>query len=65
LRSTALHPEDNVKTAMALFESAQSEILAVADAETGAVLGTLGEAYAARRYAAETDRAAKGVLGGG
>jgi chloride channel protein, CIC family len=65
LPSTALHPEDNVKTAMALFESAQSEILAVADAETGAILGTLGEAYAARRYAAETDRATKGVLGGG
>jgi CIC family chloride channel protein len=65
LPSTALRPEDNVKTAMALFESAQSEILAVADAETGAILGTLGEAYAARRYAAETDRAAKGVLGGG
>jgi CIC family chloride channel protein len=65
LPSTALHPEDNVKAAMALFESAQSEILAVADTETGAILGTLGEAYAVRRYAAETDRAAKGVLGGG
>jgi CIC family chloride channel protein len=65
LPSTALHPEDNVKAAMTLFESAQSEILAVADAETGAILGSLGEAYAARRYAAETDRAAKGVLGGG
>ena len=26
---------------------------------------SLGEAYAARRYAAETDRATKGVLGGG
>jgi CIC family chloride channel protein len=65
LPSTALHPEDNVKAAMALFESAQSEILAVEDAETGAILGTLGEAYAVRRYAAETDRAAKGVLGGG
>jgi hypothetical protein len=29
------------------------------------VLGALGEAYAARRYAAAVDRAAKGVLGGG
>jgi CIC family chloride channel protein len=65
LPATALHPGDNVKEAMALFESAQSEILAVTDAETGAILGLLGEAYAARRYAAETDRAAKGVLGGG
>jgi chloride channel protein, CIC family len=65
LPATALHPEDNVKEAMALFESAQSEILAVTDAETGAILGLLGEAHTARRYAAETDRAAKGVLGGG
>jgi hypothetical protein len=29
------------------------------------VLGTLGEAYAARRYAQETNLAMKGVLGGG
>ena len=65
LAATSLHPEDNVKEAMALFESAQSEILAVSDAETGAIVGMLGEAHAARRYAAETDRAAKGVLGGG
>ena len=31
----------------------------------GHVLGTLGEAFAARRYAQETDGAMKGVLGGG
>jgi hypothetical protein len=29
------------------------------------VVGTLSEAFAARRYAQETDLAAKGVLGGG
>jgi len=31
----------------------------------GKVVGGLGEAYVARRYAAAVDRAAKGVLGGG
>ena len=31
----------------------------------GQVLGSLGEAYAARRYAQETNLAMKGVLGGG
>ena len=34
-------------------------------AESEQVLGTLGEAYAARRYAQETNLAMKGVLGGG
>jgi CIC family chloride channel protein len=62
--ATPLHPDQNVKDAMGLFESAQSEILAVTELGTGAVVGLLGEAYAARRYAEETDRAAKGVLGG-
>ena len=33
--------------------------------EAEQVLGTLGEAYAARRYAQETNLAMKGVLGGG
>ncbi len=33
--------------------------------EPGRVLGTLGEAYAARRYAQETNLAMRGVLGGG
>ncbi len=60
-----MHPEQNVRDAMALFESTQSEILAVTDSKTGAILGLLGEAFAARRYTQETDRAAKGVLGGG
>jgi CIC family chloride channel protein len=62
--ATPLHPDQNVKEAMGLFEASQSEILAVTEPGTGAVVGLLGEAYAARRYAEETDRAAKGVLGG-
>jgi CIC family chloride channel protein len=65
LRQTSLHPDQNIKTAMAMFASARSDILAVTDPETGEVLGLLGEALAARRYAEETERAAKGVFGGG
>ena len=49
---------------MARFEAAHSELLAVTDPETGAILGQLGEAHATRRYAQEADRAAKGVFGG-
>ena len=61
----ALVPEMDVKAALALFETAQSEVLAVTDAASGALLGTLGEAYAARRFAEALDLAARGILEGG
>ena len=48
-----------------LLSSAQMLTLAVTARGTDQVLGTLGEAYAARRYAQETNLAMKGVLGGG
>ncbi len=51
-----------VKEALALFETTQSEILAVADPDGGALLGTLGEAFAARRFADAIAMAARGVL---
>ena len=59
----ALRPEQNIQDAMLAFETTGSETLVVVDAN-GVVVGTLGEAYAARRYAAAADRMAKGVLGG-
>ncbi len=65
LQATTLHPDDNIRAALDLFGSAQTDTLAVTARETGQVLGTLGEAFAARRYAQETDGAMKGVLGGG
>ncbi len=65
LPATVLHPDDNVRRALDLFGAAQADTLAVTARGTGQVLGTLGEAYAARRYAQETNRAMKGVLGGG
>jgi CIC family chloride channel protein len=65
LPATTLHPDDNIRVALDLFGVAHTDTLAVTARETGQVLGTLGEAFAARRYAQETDGAMKGVLGGG
>ena len=65
LPATVLHPDDNVRRALEVFGASQADTLAVTERETGQVLGTLGEAYAARRYAQETNLAMKGVLGGG
>jgi CIC family chloride channel protein len=65
LPATTLHPDDDIRTALDLFGVAHTDTLAVTARETGQVLGTLGEAFAARRYAQETDGAMKGVLGGG
>ena len=65
LPATTLHPDDDVRAALDLFDAAGADTLAVTARETGAVLGTLGEAFAARRYAQETNAAIKGVLGGG
>jgi CIC family chloride channel protein len=65
LPATTLHPDDDIRGALDLFGAEQTDTLAVTARETGQVLGTLGEAFAARRYAQETDGAMKGVLGGG
>ncbi len=65
LPATTLHPDDNVRSALDLFGAAHTDTLAVTSRGTGHVLGTLGEAFTARRYAQETDGAMKGVLGGG
>src|SRR5208283_3418971 len=65
LPATTLHPDDDIKTALDLFGAAHADTLAVTERDDGHVLGTLGEAFAARRYAQETGGAMKGVLGGG
>jgi CIC family chloride channel protein len=64
LRDFTLAPNQNIREALDAFEKSGSDILVVVDGEA-AVVGILGEAYAARRYAAAVDNAAKGVLGGG
>ncbi|MGD1036851.1 MAG: chloride channel protein [Roseiarcus sp.] len=65
LPATTLHPDVDARSALAIFDAAEADTLAVTERETGLVVGLLGEAFAARRYAQETDQAAKGVLGGG
>ncbi len=60
-----LHPDLDVRAALAVFDSAQADTLAVVDRQSEIVVGTLSEAFAARRYALEADSAARGVLGGG
>ncbi|MGO9768542.1 MAG: chloride channel protein [Roseiarcus sp.] len=65
LAETTLHPDVDVRSALAIFDAAEADTLAVTERDTGHVVGLLGETFAARRYAQETDRAAKGVLGGG
>jgi CIC family chloride channel protein len=65
LPEIVLNPDDDIGTALETFGAAHADTLAVAERGTGQVLGTLGEAYAARRFAQETNLAMKGVLGGG
>ena len=62
---TMLHPEVDVRSALAIFDAAAADTLAVTDRASEAVLGTLSEAFAARRYAQETSQAAGDELGGG
>ena len=64
LPDNALMPDMNVKTAMTLFERTEAETLAVVDTpEDRRVVGVLTEAFAARRYAEELDKASRGALG--
>jgi CIC family chloride channel protein len=65
LPATVLHPDDNVHRALDLFGASQADTLVVTARGSEQVVGTLGEAYAARRYAQETNLAMRGVLGGG
>jgi chloride channel protein, CIC family len=65
LPATVLHPDQDIGVALEAFDAAHADTLAVTARGTDQVLGTLGEAYAARRYAQETNLAMKGVLGGG
>ena len=65
LPATVLHPDQDIGVALKAFDVAEADTLAVIARGTEQVLGTLGEAYAARRYAQETNLAMKGVLGGG
>jgi CIC family chloride channel protein len=58
-----LTPDMNAKTAMALFDKAEADLLAVVDPVTGAPLGTVTETFLARRYAEKADAAARNAIG--
>jgi hypothetical protein len=60
-----LHPDQDIGVALEAFDAAHADTLAVTASGTGQVLELLGAAYAARRYAQETNLAMRGVLGGG
>ncbi len=59
-----LLPQMTIKEAVAAFESAESDALAVVDApDTRRVIGLLTEQYALRRYSEELDRRRKELSG--
>jgi CIC family chloride channel protein len=61
-KAVTLAPQMNIAEVMQMFDAAQSEELAVVDAD-GAVLGVLAEVYVSRRYAKELERVQEGVFG--
>ena len=61
---TVLLPQMVIKEAVAMFETAESDALAVVDgAETRRVIGLLTEQYALRRYSDELDRRRRELSG--
>ena len=61
---TVLLPTMTIKEAVAMFENAESDALAVVDGlETRKVLGLLTEAHALRRYSEELDRRRRELSG--
>jgi chloride channel protein, CIC family len=64
-RATVLIPSMNVRQAVAAFDAAEAESLAVVDpADQNRVIGVLTEAHALRRYAEESERQRRDLLGG-
>ncbi len=61
----ALEPQLNVKDAMKMFDTTESEALAVVETGSRRVIGLLTEAHALRRYSEELDRARRDLVGEG
>ena len=63
-QDTMLLPQMSIKEAIAMFENAESDVLAVVDGpETKHVIGLLTEQYALRRYSEELDRRRRELSG--
>jgi chloride channel protein, CIC family len=64
-QATLLIPSMNVRQAVAAFDATEAESLAVVDPEhQNRVIGVLTEAHALRRYAEESERQRRDLLGG-
>jgi CIC family chloride channel protein len=61
-QDVTLRPDMNITDVMGIFDSTETEELAVVD-ENAQVLGLLAEVYVARRYAKELDHVQQGVFG--
>jgi CIC family chloride channel protein len=63
-RDVVLHPVMNIQEAIAVFDAAEAESLAVVETDgEHRPIGILTEAHAMRRYAEESDRRRREVLG--
>jgi chloride channel protein, CIC family len=63
-RDVVLHPAMNIKQAIAVFDAAEAESLAVVEAnDQRRPIGILTEAYAMRRYAEESERRRREAVG--
>ncbi len=58
-----LHPGMNIREAIAVFDAAEAELLAVVEAGDQRPIGILTEAHAMRRYAEESERRRREVIG--
>jgi CIC family chloride channel protein len=63
-RDVVLHPVMNIQEAIAVFDAAEAESLAVVEADgERRPVGILSEAHAMRRYAEETDKRRREAIG--
>jgi CIC family chloride channel protein len=58
-----LHPGMNIREAISAFDLAEAESLAVVEAGDNRPIGILTEAHAMRRYAEESERRRREVIG--
>jgi CIC family chloride channel protein len=63
-RDIVLHPDMNIQQAIAVFDAAEAESLAVVEiGESRRPVGILTEAHAMRRYAEESERRRREAVG--
>jgi len=62
-RNIVLHPAMNIQEAIAIFDTAEAESLAVVETGDQRPVGILTEAHAMRRYAEESERQRREVIG--